>query len=48
MNINVRVNAVGKNIGKNAGFEVCNAKCIDKQNQCLEFAERLKVAVEKD
>lgn len=38
----------GKNTGQNVGFEVCNAKCIDKQNQCLEFAERLKVAVEKD
>ena len=37
-----------KNTGQNVGFEVCNAKCIDKQNQCLEFAERLKVAVEKD
>jgi len=38
----------GKHIGENIGFELCNAKCIDKQNQCLEFAERLKVAIEKD
>ncbi|WP_042148095.1 MULTISPECIES: hypothetical protein [unclassified Pseudoalteromonas] len=38
----------GKHTEQNVGFEVCNAKCIDKQNQCLEFAERLKVAVEKD
>jgi len=38
----------GKHTGENIGFELCNAKCIDKQNQCLEFAERLKVAVEKD
>jgi hypothetical protein len=38
----------GKHTGENIGFELCNAKCIDKQNQCLEFAERLKIAVEKE
>ncbi|SFB81576.1 hypothetical protein [Pseudoalteromonas denitrificans] len=33
---------------KKIGFELCNAKCIDQQNQCLEFAERLKVITQKD